>query len=575
MIMTGFEPAVNKVRGNLIKVIGVGGGGSNAVNHMFRHGIEGVDFYICNTDLQSLHSSPIPNRLQLGAELTEGLGAGSMPNMGEKAAMENMAQIRQIMEDNTKMVFITAGMGGGTGTGAAPVIAKIAKELSILTVGIVTLPFEDEGPQRINQAREGLEKLRPHVDALLTICNDRIVDMYGDLTITQAFSKADDILCTAARGIAEIITKPGQINVDFMDVQTAMRDSGRAIMGTGIAAGENRAENAVRMALDSPLLDNARIQGAQHLLVNFTYGHKEPVMSEISKVKKYLQEEAGNTAHLKMGITKDDSLGDDIAITVIATGFESRDHVNANLLSQQQEIVNAAPAAPAAVVQNPYGFNGGNPNLFSQQQEIVNAAPAAPAAVVQNPYGFNGGNPNLSERPAFNTGGFPSGNPNLSKPIGSGLAGNNGLPNNNAWNQPPSGNPLSNNENNQANLFSIPQNPSVINHVPSSFGNSDSDEDPMNPIDVTPKPFTAEDPFEDPSAQVFRDTHLENGRSHRETLLDSDIDVPAYMRRGINLEAAPHSQSQLVSKITIGEEDPMNARDLTVKPNRHLHDNVD
>ena len=543
MIMTGFEPAVNKVRGNLIKVIGVGGGGSNAVNHMFRHGIEGVDFYICNTDLQSLHSSPIPNRLQLGAELTEGLGAGSMPNMGEKAAMENMAQIRQIMEDNTKMVFITAGMGGGTGTGAAPVIAKIAKELSILTVGIVTLPFEDEGPQRINQAREGLEKLRPHVDALLTICNDRIVDMYGDLTITQAFSKADDILCTAARGIAEIITKPGQINVDFMDVQTAMRDSGRAIMGTGIAAGENRAENAVRMALDSPLLDNTRIQGAQHLLVNFTYGHKEPVMSEISKVKKYLQEEAGNTAHLKMGITKDDSLGDDIAITVIATGFESRDHVNANLLSQQQEVVDAAPVAPATVIQNPYGFNGGNPNL--------------------------------SERPAFNTGGFPSGNPNLSKPIGSGLAGNNGLPNNNAWNQPPSGNPLSNNENNQANLFSIPQNPSVINHVPSSFGNSDSDEDPMNPIDVTPKPFTAEDPLEDPSAQVFRDTHLENGRSHRETLLDSDIDVPAYMRRGINLEAAPHSQSQLVSKITIGEEDPMNARDLTVKPNRHLHDNVD
>ncbi len=543
MIMTGFEPAVNKVRGNLIKVIGVGGGGSNAVNHMFRHGIEGVDFYICNTDLQSLHSSPIPNRLQLGAELTEGLGAGSMPDMGEKAAMENMAQIRQIMEDNTKMVFITAGMGGGTGTGAAPVIAKIAKELNILTVGIVTLPFEDEGPQRIGQAREGLEKLRPHVDALLTICNDRIVDMYGDLTITQAFSKADDILCTAARGIAEIITKPGQINVDFMDVQTAMRNSGRAIMGTGIATGENRAENAVRMALDSPLLDNTRIQGAQHLLVNFTYGHKEPVMSEISKVKKYLQEEAGNTAHLKMGITKDDSLGDDIAITVIATGFESRDNVNAN--------------------------------LFSQQQEIANAAPAAPAAVVQNPYGFNGGNPNLSERPAFNTGGFQSGNPNLSNPVGSGLAGNHVMPNNNAWNQPPSSNPAQNTGNNQANLFSIPQNPSVINHVPSSIGNSDNDEDPMNPIDVTPKPFTAEDPFEDPSAQVFRDTHLENGRSHRETLLDSDIEVPAYMRRGINLEAAPHSQSQLVSKITIGEEDPMNARDLTVKPNRHLHDNVD
>lgn len=538
--MPGFEPAVNKVRGNLIKVIGVGGGGSNAVNHMYRHGIEGVDFYICNTDLQSLHSSPIPNRLQLGAQLTEGLGAGSMPDMGEKAAMENMAQIRQIMEDNTKMVFITAGMGGGTGTGAAPVIAKIAKELNILTVGIVTLPFEDEGPQRIGQAREGLEKLRPHVDALLTIRNDRIVDMYGDLTITQAFSKADDILCTAARGIAEIITKPGQINVDFMDVQTAMRDSGRAIMGTGIATGENRAENAVRMALDSPLLDNTRIQGAQHLLVNFTYGHKEPVMSEISKVKKYLQEEAGNTAHLKMGITKDDSLGEDIAITVIATGFEARENVNVEFSS-------------------------------NQQQSPINATPMTPAIPVQNPYGFNGGNPNLNDRPAYSNGGFQGGNSN---PAGSALAGNNGKPNN-AWNQPPTNNAGSNNTNLQTNLFSIPQNPSVVNHVPSSFGTSDSDEDPMNPIDVTPKPFTAEDPIEDTMAQVFRDTHLENGRNYRENLLDSDIDVPAYMRRGINLEAAPHSQSQLVSKITIGEEDPTNARDLTVKPNRHLHDNVD
>lgn len=479
MITSGFEPAVNRVRGNLIKVIGVGGGGSNAVNHMFRHGIEGVDFYICNTDLQSLHSSPIPNRLQLGAQLTEGLGAGSMPDMGEKAAMENMAQIRQIMEDNTKMVFITAGMGGGTGTGAAPVIAKIAKELNILTVGIVTLPFEDEGPQRIGQAREGLEKLRPHVDALLTICNDRIVDMYGDLTITQAFSKADDILCTAARGIAEIITKPGQINVDFMDVQTAMRDSGRAIMGTGIATGENRAENAVRMALDSPLLDNTRIRGAQHLLVNFTYGHKEPVMSEISKVKKYLQEEAGNTAHLKMGITKDDSLGEDIAITVIATGFEAREMVHSEVIGQQQETAPVSQKSPFPAIQHPFGFH-------------------AP-----------------------------------------------------------------------------PTNPNVINHVPSSFGSTESDEDPMNPIDVAPKPFTAEDPLEDSMARVFRDTQLENGRNNRETLLDSDIDVPAYMRRGINLESAPHSQSQLVSKITIGEEDPTNARDLTVKPNRHLHDNVD
>jgi cell division protein FtsZ len=527
--MSVFEPAVNTRRGNLIKVIGVGGGGSNAVNHMFRHGIEGVDFYICNTDLQALHSSPIPNRLQLGAQLTEGLGAGSMPDMGEKAAMENMQQIRQIMEDNTKMIFITAGMGGGTGTGAAPVIAKIAKELNILTVGIVTLPFEDEGPQRIGQANEGLEKLRPHVDALLTICNDRIVDMYGDLTITQAFSKADDILCTAAKGIAEIITKPGQINVDFMDVQTAMRDSGRAIMGTGFATGENRAENAVRMALDSPLLDNTRIRGAQHLLVNFAYGHKEPVMSEISKVKKFLQEEAGHTAHLKMGITKDESLGEEIAITVIATGFEVR-------LQMESNVPQAETAPQPVIAHNPYSQNPPASN-----NGMGNQGNNSPYGHNANPYGVN---PNTANKVV------------------------------------------------QPNLFNTPPSqPTVINHVPTAFGqdahedlgktvhqNSDWDQtEALNPINVSPKPFepSSDEWNEDPMAQIFRDTRMENGRKDRESLLDNDIETPAYMRRGINLEAAPPSQSQLVSKITIGEEDPMNARDLTVKPNRHLHDNVD
>ena len=530
--MSVFEPAVNIRRGNLIKVIGVGGGGSNAVNHMFRHGIEGVDFYICNTDLQALHSSPIPNRLQLGVQLTEGLGAGSMPDMGEKAAMENMQQIRQIMEDNTKMVFITAGMGGGTGTGAAPVIAKIAKELSILTVGIVTLPFEDEGPQRIGQAQEGLEKLRPHVDALLTICNDRIVDMYGDLTITQAFSKADDILCTAARGIAEIITKPGQINVDFMDVQTAMRDSGRAIMGTGFAAGENRAENAVRMALDSPLLDSTRIRGAQHLLVNFAYGHKEPVMSEISKVKKFLQEEAGHTAHLKMGITKDESLGEEIAITVIATGFEVK------VPMETAEIQSQAPAV------NPYNHT---------------ATPVYNQHSVPQTWNNNHSQPNpLAQSP----------NPQVVNPA------------------------INRNFGTQPNLFSTPPaQPTVVNHVPSAFeddniealgktvhNNVEWDQnEAMNPVNVSPRAFEApaDDWNDDPMSQIFRDTRLENGRRDRESLLDNDIEIPAYMRRGINLEAAPPSQSQLVSKITIGEEDPMNARDLTVKPNRHLHDNVD
>lgn len=223
--------------GAIIKVIGVGGGGSNAVNHMFRQGIEGVEFYVCNTDAQALLDSPVPNRIQLGLQLTEGLGAGSEPEMGRMAALESEQQIQDLLSTNTKMVFITAGMGGGTGTGAAPIIAQISRAMGILTVGIVTIPFDDEGPDRIGQATQGIENLKPHVDALLSISNDRIVEMYGDLPVRQAFAKADDILCTAAKGIAEIITKAGIINVDFKDVQTAMTGSGRAIMGTGVAAG--------------------------------------------------------------------------------------------------------------------------------------------------------------------------------------------------------------------------------------------------------------------------------------------------------------------------------------------------
>lgn len=347
-----FEPDVIRMSGAIIKVIGVGGGGSNAVNHMFRQGIEGVEFFVCNTDAQALLDSPVQNRIQLGIQLTEGLGAGSEPEMGRKAALESVGAITDILRSNTKMVFVTAGMGGGTGTGAAPVIAKISKELGILTVGIVTIPFEDEGPDRIAQAMAGIDNLKPHVDALLTISNDRIVNMYGDLAVSLAFAKADDILCTAAKGIAEIITKPGKLNVDFKDVQTAMTNSGRAIMGTGVASGTERAEEAVKMALDSPLLDNTRISRAKHLLVNFTYGTKEPTMGETAKVKRYLQEEAGHTAHLKMGITHDSKLGEEISITVIATGFEV--HAPAGM-PQQVISQNTVTAEPEAHTQSGFG----------------------------------------------------------------------------------------------------------------------------------------------------------------------------------------------------------------------------
>ena len=368
-----FEPDVVRMSGSIIKVIGVGGGGSNAVNHMFRQGIEGVEFYVCNTDAQALIDSPVPNKIQLGLQLTEGLGAGSEPEQGRKAAMENVGQLTDIMRDNTKMVFVTAGMGGGTGTGAAPIVAKIAKELGILTVGIVTIPFEDEGPDRINQANQGINDLKPHVDALLTICNDRIVDMFGDLVVSEAFSKADDILCTAAKGIAEIITKPGKLNVDFKDVQTAMTSSGRAIMGTGIAKGNDRAEQAVQMALDSPLLDNTRIVGARHLLVNFTYGTSEPLMSETSKVKKYLQTEAGHTAHLKMGITHDPRLGDEIAITVIATGFEVYQENKALFIQPEVQVVETPQTQEDIIGLNPVPVLDTETEVDNAYHEIMGA----------------------------------------------------------------------------------------------------------------------------------------------------------------------------------------------------------
>lgn len=315
-----FQPEVTLDK--IIKVIGVGGGGNNAVNYMHKQGIEGVDFYVCNTDIQALRHSPVPNRLQLGANLTSGLGAGSSAKCGEEAALESEKAIEEMLSDGTRMIFITAGFGGGTGTGAAPVIASIAKRLNILTVGIVTLPFSDEGQERQKQAMDGVERIRPHVDALITISNDSIVDMFGDLTFLEAFAQADNILCTAARGIAEIIFKTGHLNVDFKDVETAMTNSGRALMGTGRSGGENRAKDAVTAAIKSPLLDNTKILGSKHILINITYGAKAPTLSETRTIMHFLQEESGHSATVKMGITLDESLKDEIAVTVIATGFE-------------------------------------------------------------------------------------------------------------------------------------------------------------------------------------------------------------------------------------------------------------
>lgn len=308
---------------SIIKVIGVGGGGSNAVNHMYNQGIKGVDFIVCNTDRQALDISPVPYKIQLGPSLTEGRGAGAIPEIGKNAAVENIEDIRKVLGSGTKMVFVTAGMGGGTGTGAAPVIASVAKELGILTVGIVTVPFNFEGRKRRQQAEEGLESMRQNVDTLLVINNERLTEITGNLTITNAFSQADNVLTTAAKGIAEVISVTGAINVDFNDVNTVMKNSGVAIMGSASAEGEDRAILCVQEAMNSPLLNDNNIQGANYVLLNITYGDKEVLMSEITTITDFIQDEAGSTADVIWGHGYDPTLGDKLSVTLIATGFKA------------------------------------------------------------------------------------------------------------------------------------------------------------------------------------------------------------------------------------------------------------
>lgn len=323
-----------KNQSNVIKVIGVGGGGSNAINHMFKQGIIGVDFVVCNTDSQALQTSPVPNKIQLGVNLTEGLGAGAKPEIGQQAALESIEEIEKMLDVNTKMVFITAGMGGGTGTGAAPVIAQLAKERGILTVGIITIPFQFEGKNRYDQAMEGVERLRKQVDSLIVINNNKLREVYGNLGFKAGFSKADEVLATASKGIAEVITNHLTMNIDLKDAKTVLSDSGTAIMGSFVASGADRARIAIQSALDSPLLNDNKITGAKNVLLLITFGSDEITIDEISEINEYIQNEAGHNANIIMGIGEDEKLGDSISVTVIATGFN---------VEQQIEIVNAEP----------------------------------------------------------------------------------------------------------------------------------------------------------------------------------------------------------------------------------------
>ena len=323
-----IEFVMPKTQSNTIKVIGVGGGGSNAVNHMFQQHINGVDFVICNTDAQALENSPIPNKIQLGATLTSGLGAGANPEIGEQAAKESMQEIQQMLNNQTKMVFITAGMGGGTGTGAAPIIAKIAKDMDILTVGIVTMPFAFEGKRRTKQAQLGVDQLRQNVDSLIVINNNKLREVYGNLGFKAGFSKADEVLSTASKGIAEVITHHYKQNIDLHDAKTVLSNSGTAIMGSAKEEGQTRAKNAIVKALDSPLLNDNKITGAKNVLLLIVSGTSEVTLDEIGEINDYIQDEAGYDANIIMGIGEDEELGEAISVTIVATGFAADQQSN-------------------------------------------------------------------------------------------------------------------------------------------------------------------------------------------------------------------------------------------------------
>ena len=399
-----------KNQSSVIKVVGVGGGGSNAINHMFGLGIKGVDFVVCNTDSQALNNSPVPNKIQLGVTLTEGLGAGANPEVGMEAAMENIEEIKSLLETNTKMVFITAGMGGGTGTGAAPVIAKAAKDLGILTVGICTIPFQFEGSMRKQQAEKGVESLRNNVDSLVVINNNKLREVYGNLGFKAGFAKADEVLATAARGIAEVITHHYTTNIDLRDARTVLSDSGTAIMGSATASGEQRAGMAISRALDSPLLNDNHIRGAKNVLLLIVSGQQEITIDEIGEINDHIQVEAGGSANIIMGIGEDEKLKDDIAVTIIATGFAADQQVQVtgrepqkviHPLEDDQEVSNTVFERPLAettededdiidaelarVSDEENANREKQPNLFDLHDEVEDTSISEPITRVEPP----------------------------------------------------------------------------------------------------------------------------------------------------------------------------------------------
>lgn len=573
-----------KDQSSIIKVIGVGGGGSNAVNHMYNQGIKGVDFLICNTDNQALDLSPVPNQIQLGMALTEGRGAGSIPEVGKNAAYENVEELREILSKNTKMVFITAGMGGGTGTGAAPIIAEIAQELGILTVAIVTFPFTFEGKKRRLQAEQGLEELRQHVDTLLVINNDKLREIYGNLSLATAFAKADDILTTAAKGIAEIITVTGYINVDFEDVKTVMTKSGVAIMGSAIAEGENRAISAVETALASPLLNDNNINGANYILLYITSGTNEVLMDEIAEITDFIQDEAGLTADIIWGTGRDESLGDGISVTLIATGFDATNEINDSAQKDIQKVVHqlddSIPQGPKKVeekkeeVINTPLFE--EPTLIKKEEETNNfTAPTNTTSFSSN----ESVEPNLPTNEVEKE---------VHKPTTFDLDKDNYVEKKSNI-EPTSVQRQNISHTVQPSESIFQQTPPTNNEAPKIIKHDLYDGEMENTFDdqVIHKPTTAEteELNKDSAKQMDAEEQIKKSQERIMRLkalsmkLKSPSGInelenePAYLRKNIKLKDVPHSSDNASSRYTLGEgEDD----DTEIRPNNSfLHDNVD
>ena len=547
-----------KGKPSIIKVIGVGGGGSNAVNHMFSQGIKGVDFLICNTDQQALDISPVSEKLQLGGSLTEGMGAGSVPDVGRNAAIESADDIVKVFDPETRMVFITAGMGGGTGTGAAPIIASAARELGILTVGIVTLPFIFEGRKRKQQAEKGIEELRGAVDTLLIINNDKLRQMFGNLKMSEVFAQADNVLTIAAKGIAEIITRTGHINVDFQDVSTVMKNSGVAVMGAAVAVGENRAIKAVENALSSPLLNDNDIKGARFILLNMEFGDEEITMDEISDITDYIQDEAGSTADVIWGYGQNEEMTEGLSVTLIATGFDlANTSVNEPLVANTGKKVHTLEDVQPTVLTSP--VTNGNQVGTSEVKPLVTPEPFVKSEETQGKIEFKLDSP--SEEARVST---PTREPlePFIKPVS----------------QAPK-----------------PQEPKPFVPKPLIQASAPTPIIPVNiPVPTPAAQFLQETAATQTETMVAQEPQVVgedqmsrvknkmgklkefSRRLRTSTGLSELEEVPAYQRRAISLDDVPHSSESQVSRYSLdGSADSDSKRTGISNNNSFLHDNVD